>query len=161
MVRQAKTSLPAVADNLPANVRHGDLPEIVARAGDAARFAWDEFFRAEIRNPHTRKAYSQAVRQFLKWTDAQAVALHAITPAIVGDYLDQLDIGPATKKLHLAGLRKFFDRLVLRHVIILNPAASVPGPRQQTGQGSRPGRSFARLMSRTLWACGTVPQSAL
>jgi len=138
MARQAKTSLPAVAGKLPANVRHDDLPAIVAQAGDAARFAWDEFFRAEIRNPHTRKAYAQAVRQFLEWTEARAVALVAITPAMVGDYLDQLEIGPATKKLHLAGLRRFFDRLVLRHVVILNPAASVRGPRQQAVEGKTP-----------------------
>lgn len=73
------------------------------RAGDAARFAWDEFFRAEIRNPHTRKAYAQAVRQFLEWPDARGTALHGIAPAMVGDYLDQLDIGPTTKKQHLTG----------------------------------------------------------
>lgn len=120
------------------------MPESVARAGDAARFAWNEFFRAEIRNPHTRKAYAQAVRQFLESPDVRGVALPAVTPAVVGDYLDGLDIGPATKKLHLAGLRKFFDRLVLRHIIILNPAASVRGPRNLPSKArhrrSRPSR---------------------
>jgi site-specific recombinase XerD len=80
------------------------------------------------------------------------VQLHAITPAMVGDYLDQLDIGPATKKLHLAGLRKFFDRLVLRHVIILNPAASVRGPRQSTVEGKTPEITpeQARLLVRSM-----------
>ncbi len=88
MARRAKTSLPAVAGNLPANSRQADLPAIVARTGDAARFAWDEFFRAEIRNPHTRKAYAQAVRQFLAWCDARGATIAAIAPAMVGDYLD-------------------------------------------------------------------------
>jgi hypothetical protein len=63
MEQRAKTSLPAVTGNLTANVRHEDLPEIIARAG----FVWDEFFRAQIRNPQTRKAYGQAVRQYLEW----------------------------------------------------------------------------------------------
>jgi integrase/recombinase XerD len=38
------------------------LSELVERARGAARFAWDEFFYAEHRNPHTQKAYERAVR---------------------------------------------------------------------------------------------------
>jgi integrase/recombinase XerD len=43
----------------------GSLPELVERAGGAARFAWDDFFYAEHHNPHTQKAYERAVRQIL------------------------------------------------------------------------------------------------
>jgi integrase/recombinase XerD len=50
---------------------------------------------------------------------------------MVGQYLDQLEIRPSikasipTKKQSLAAIRKFFDKLVLRHAILLNPASSV------------------------------------
>ena len=41
------------------------LPALVEQAGGTARFAWDEFFSAEIRSTNTRRAYVHAVRQFL------------------------------------------------------------------------------------------------
>ncbi|HUQ72179.1 MAG TPA: hypothetical protein VM165_21815 [Planctomycetaceae bacterium] len=43
-----------------------------------------------------------------------------------------------TRKLYLAGLRRFFDEPVLRHVLILNPALSVRGERYQVLEGLTP-----------------------
>jgi hypothetical protein len=37
----------------------------------------------------------------------------------------------AKRNLHLAALHGFFDRLVNRHIVILNPAASVKGVRDE------------------------------
>jgi integrase len=45
---------------------------------------------------------------------------------------------PAKRNLHLAALRGFFDRLVNRHVVILNPAASVKGVKDQVIEGETP-----------------------
>ena len=45
---------------------------------------------------------------------------------------------PSTKKQQLAALRHFFDGLVLRHAIMLNPAASVRGERYQVIEGKTP-----------------------
>ena len=56
----------------------------------------------------------------------------------MGAYLDQLLGSIPTRKLHLAALRRFFDLLVLRHVVILNPAASVRGERYQVFEGKTP-----------------------
>ena len=50
-------------------------PQLIERAGGAARFAWDEFFYAEHHNPHTQKAYQRAVRRFLAWVEGQGVEL--------------------------------------------------------------------------------------
>ena len=47
------------------------LPELVKRAGGAARFAGEEFFFAEHHNPHTQWAYESAVRRFLDWAEGQ------------------------------------------------------------------------------------------
>jgi hypothetical protein len=49
------------------------LPELVGRAGGAARFAWEEFFFAEHHNPHTQRAYQSAVRRFLSWCEEEGV----------------------------------------------------------------------------------------
>ena len=116
----------------------GTLPALIAEAGTAAGFAWDEFFNASIRNPHTRAAYRRAVKRFLRWAEPQTVPLARITPGMVGTYFNQLQGSPAKRKLHLAALRAFFDALVIRHVVALNPAASVRGERYQVIEGKTP-----------------------
>jgi integrase/recombinase XerD len=104
---------------------------MVADAGDAACFAWEESISGEIRNPHTRRAYRHAVRQFLAWVTVGGFGLRQITPGLVGRYLDRHKASIPTRKQRLAALRGFFDKLVLRHVVMLNPAASVRGERDQ------------------------------
>jgi integrase/recombinase XerD len=130
------------------------IPAMVADAGDAACFVWEEFFSGEIRNPHTRRAYRHAVRRFLAWAAAEGFGLRQITPGLVGRYLDQLRTGtpprPAsipTRKLHLAALRGFFDKLVLRHVVALNAAAAVRGERYQVVEGKTPEITVAQARS--------------
>jgi site-specific recombinase XerD len=44
----------------------------------------------------------------------------------------------ATRKQHLAALRHFFDGLVIRHAVILNPALSVRGERYEVVEGKTP-----------------------
>jgi hypothetical protein len=43
------------------------LPALVAAAGDRASMRFLEFFAANIRNPHTRRAYARAAEEFLAW----------------------------------------------------------------------------------------------
>ncbi len=123
---------------VPATGKAATLPVLVERAGGAARFAWEEFFYAEHHNPHTQRAYLRAVRRFLGWCEGQGVELAAITPGMVGQYLVGLGGSPAKRNQHLAALRGFFDRLVNRHVCILNPAASVKGVKEQVIEGKTP-----------------------
>ncbi len=44
----------------------------------------------------------------------------------------------AMKKLHLTAIRKLFDKLVVRHAVVLNPAASVKGPKHRVSEGLTP-----------------------
>jgi integrase/recombinase XerD len=124
------------------------LPRLIADAHPAAAFAWDEFFAGSIRNRHTRDAYLRAVRQFLTWAATQESSLDRITPGLVGRYFDQSSGSLPTKKLRLAAIRAFFDVLVNRHVIILNPAATVRSERYQAVEGKTP--EIAPEQARTL-----------
>jgi site-specific recombinase XerD len=114
------------------------LPALVEQAGNAGRFAWDEFFYAEHHNPHTQKAYMAAVKRFLAWCEEKGLELLTITPGQVGQYLVKLNGSPAKKNLHLSALRGFFDCLVQRHVVILNPASSVKGVKDKVVEGKTP-----------------------
>lgn len=114
------------------------IPRIVTEAGPHARFAWDEFFAGTLRNPHTRRAYAHAVTSFLGWLEVGNVPLVRVTPGMVGTYLDLLPGSPPTKKLALAAIRRFLDTLVLRHVLVLNPAASVRAERYEAVEGRTP-----------------------
>ena len=53
-----------------------------------------------------------------------------------------------TRKLHLAALRKFFDKMVERHAIALNPASAVRGPRLSVQEGKTP--AFSTDQARSL-----------
>ncbi len=124
--------------SVPATMGSSDLPTLVDLGGQAARFAWDEFFYAEHHNPYTQKAYMAAVKRFLAWCEGQGLELMTITPGLVGRYLVGLGGSPAKRNLHLSALRGFFDRLVQRHVVILNPAASVRGVKDDVVEGKTP-----------------------
>jgi len=54
------------------------------------------------------------------------------------DGLKDEDTSLATRKRHLAALRHYFDGLVTRHAIILNPALSVRGERYEVVEGETP-----------------------
>lgn len=57
------------------------LPVLVAAVGERASVRLLEFFAAEIRNPHTRRAYVRAAGEFLAWCEAAAVpSLTAVQP---------------------------------------------------------------------------------
>lgn len=147
-----------IPNNLPATITSYSpsrdsnvaMPKLLENVGGAGRFAWEEFIFGRIRNEGTRRAYSFAINRFLSWCGDRGVGLNRIAPAHVGRYLDEQSYAPATKKLHLSALRHFFDELVLRHVVVLNPAAAVRGQRLQVIEGKTPEISINQC--RTLLA---------
>jgi site-specific recombinase XerD len=111
-------------------------PSLLINAGDAPQNAWHDFF-GEIQNDHTRAAYEHAVRRFLEWLPSDFAPAN-IRPGMVGRYLAKHPGSIPTRKLHLAALRKFFDLLVERHIVLINPAASVRGQRYEAVEGKTP-----------------------
>lgn len=127
------------------------LPEVVARAGTPAETAWRDFFEGRLaRNENTRIAYERAVRRFLAWVDEFGLELHAIRPGDVGTYLKAHTGSPATKKQHLAALRRYFNLLVERHICLINPAAGAETERLEVIEGRTPEITAAEI--RALFA---------
>ena len=122
------------------------------RAGANAVFAAEEFFKATINNAHTKRAYGRAVARFLAWCEDKGVELRQITPGLAGEYVGQLAVSAPTKNQALAALRHFFDGLVTRHAVALNPFASVRGVKHSVSEGATPEISIeqARKLLRSV-----------
>lgn len=125
-----------------------NVPQLVQKAGPAGTFTWEEFFLARISNPHTRVAYERVIRRFLGWVESYATDLAQVTPAMVGVFLRELKVSPPSQKLALSALRSFFQLLTERHLVVLNPAASVRSERFRVDEGRTP--EITPLQSRTL-----------
>ncbi len=100
-----------------------------------------EFFTTQINNDHTRKAYINAARRFAEWCAARGIAeLAAVEPFHVAAFIKQLqgEFSPPTVKQHLAALRMLFDWLVTGHVLDVNPAHAVHGPKYVVKKGKTP-----------------------
>ena len=114
---------------------------LIKAAGNRAQARFWEFFAANIRNRHTRRAYAQATREFLAWCENAGVASIAdVQPLHVAAYIEQLgrERSAPTVKQRLAAIRHLFDWLVTGQVMPVNPAASVRGPSHSVKRGKTP-----------------------
>src|SRR3954470_17655555 len=104
----------------------------IAAAGDHAAPRFLEFFAATIRNKNTRMAYYRAACSFFAWLEQRGVTeLVDIEPLHVAAYVEALQETAAkpSVKQHLAAVRMLFDWLVVGHVLAVNPAHAVRGPK--------------------------------
>jgi site-specific recombinase XerD len=117
------------------------VPAVIAAVGERASYRFFEFFTANIRNPHTRRAYARAAVEFFDWLAARGVReLSTIESVHVAAYIEQLAKARSapTAKLRLAALRHLFDWLVVGQIMPTNPAAAVRGPRHIVRRGKTP-----------------------
>ena len=123
----------------PLTVSH--TPVLVVASGPRASYRFLEFFTAQIRNPHTRRAYARAAGEFFDWLAAKGITqLTAIESVHVATYIEQLSRARSapTAKLRLAALRHLFDWMVIGQIMPTNPAAAVHGPRHVVRRGKTP-----------------------
>lgn len=117
------------------------LPALVTAACERARMRFLEFFAANIGNLHTRRAYYRAAEEFLGWCASAGVpSIAAVQPVHVATWIEgsaREHAAPSVKQ-RLAALRHLFDWLVNGHVIELNPAHTVRGPRHVVTSGQTP-----------------------
>src|SRR5712691_7702597 len=100
-----------------------------------------EFFTARVNNDHTRKAYLNATRRFAGWCEDRGLdELTAVQPVHVAAFVKELQgqFAAPTVKQHLAALRMLFDWLVIGHIIDVNPAHAVRGPKYVVKKGKAP-----------------------
>jgi site-specific recombinase XerD len=108
-----------------------------------------EFFVTQIESDHTRKSYMNATRRFAAWCERHSIhELTAVEPMHVAAFIKDLQskffpprkklFAPPTVKQHLAALRMLFDWLVIGHVIDVNPAHAVHGPKYVVKKGKTP-----------------------
>jgi len=117
------------------------LPALIAAGGDHASRRFLEFFAANIRNVHTRRAYGRAVAEFLTWCDDNRVpSIAAVQPLHVSAWIEMQtqQYAAPTVKQRLAALKHLFDWLVTGQIIPTNPAGSVRGPSHIVKAGKTP-----------------------
>ena len=91
------------------------LPALVAAAGERASMRFLEFFAANIRNPHTRRAYYRAAEEFLTWCTAAGVSsIVDVQPVHVATWIaaGTRELAAPSVKQRLAAIRHLFDWLV-------------------------------------------------
>lgn len=126
------------------------IPALIAAAGDRATLRFLEFFAANIRNPHTRRAYSRAVAQFLTWcADEGVLSIAAVQPLHVAAWVEiqTRECAAPSVKQRLAAVRNLFDWLVTGQVVPVNPATSVRGPQHVVRNGKTPALEPAEACS--------------
>ena len=117
-------------------------PRPCSRQRPRPRSASSEFFTREDQPArHTRKAYLNATRRFAAWCDAHGIRqLADVQPFHVAAFVKELqgEFSPPTVKQSLAALRMLFDWLVTGHVLDVNPAHAVRGPKYVVKKGKTP-----------------------
>lgn len=116
-------------------------PALVAASGDRAAYRFLEFFTAQIRNPHTRRAYARAVGEFCRWVEGHGVrSIESVSSVHVAAWVEGLgrEVSPPTVKQHLAAVRMMFDWLATGGVLPFNPATAVRGPKHSVKKGKTP-----------------------
>jgi len=100
-----------------------------------------DFFSSHIRNPNTRRAYMEAVRQFSTFcAELGILDLAQVEPIHVAAFVEaQLKLhSKPTVKQRLAALRMLFDWMVVGQILPVNPAHAVRGPKHSQKRGKTP-----------------------
>jgi site-specific recombinase XerD len=116
-------------------------PAPIAAGGARAQERFIEFFTANICNRNTRRAYAQAVSEFLAWCEDHRVSsITEVQPVHVAGYIEELTRARSapTAKQRLSAIRHLFDWLVVGQVMPANPASSVRGPAHVVKRGKTP-----------------------
>lgn len=120
------------------------FPAMIRHEGRKAARRFLEFFVAEIENDNTRTTYHRAVRHFFSWCEAHGIhEIDQVEPVTVAAYIKEEKArrgnrGIQTVKVELAAIRSLFDYLVTGHIMMINPALSVRGPKHVVRKGKTP-----------------------
>jgi site-specific recombinase XerD len=97
---------------------------------------------ANLSNPSTRRAYENAVRDFMRFTGiARPAEFRTVTRAHIIAWRDELarrGLGGSTIRHRLASLASLFEYLCDKNAVTHNPVKGVERPRTESGEGKTP-----------------------
>ena len=131
------------------------MPPLVFSSGKRAGLRFLEFFAAQIRKPHTRRANARAVANLFSWCESIGVtslpAIQSLYAASWNEMQGRALSAPSVKQ-QLAAIRHLFDWLVTGQIVPVNPAATVRGARHvvRSGKTAVPEPAGARALLTAL-----------
>ena len=97
---------------------------------------------ANLSNPSTRRAYENAVRDFMRFTGiVRPQEFRTVTRAHIIAWRDDLalrGLGGSTIRHRLASLASLFDYLCDKNAVTHNPVKGVERPKTESGEGKTP-----------------------
>src|SRR5260370_29167534 len=97
---------------------------------------------ANLRNPSTRRAYENAIRDFMQFTGiVRPDEFRTVTRAHVIAWRDERarrELGGSTVRHRLAALSSLFEYLCEKNAVTHNPVKGVKRPRAESGEGKTP-----------------------
>ena len=97
---------------------------------------------ANIRNKSTRRAYENAIQDFMRFTGiGRPEEFRTVTRAHVIAWRDDLvrrELGGSTVRHRLAALSSLFEYLCEKNAVTHNPVKGVKRPRAESGEGKTP-----------------------
>jgi integrase/recombinase XerD len=95
---------------------------------------------ANLSNPSTRRAYENAIRDFMRFTGiARPEEFRTVTRAHIVAWRDELarrGLGGSTIRHRLASLASLFEYLCEKNAVTHNPVKGVARPRMESGEGT-------------------------
>ena len=132
----------AITDQLPTRIAPGNRLLTAAEFHRLADVPPEVEWFANLSNPSTRRAYENAVRDFMRFTGiVRPEEFRSVTRAHIiawRDALAQRGLGGSTIRHRLASLASLFEYLCERNAVTHNPVKGVERPRTESGEGKTP-----------------------
>jgi integrase/recombinase XerD len=97
---------------------------------------------ANLSNPHTRRVYENAVKDFMRFTGiTRPEDFRVVTRAHVIAWRDDLvrrGLGGSTVRNRLASIASLFEYLCEKNAVTHNPVKGVERPKSESGEGTNP-----------------------
>ena len=131
-----------MSDQLPAEIAPANRLLTAAEFHRLADVPPEVEWFANLSNPSTRRAYENAVRDFMRFTGiARPEEFRTVTRAHIIAWRDDLvrrGLGGSTIRHRLASLASLFEYLCEKNAVTHNPVKGVERPKTESGEGKTP-----------------------
>jgi integrase/recombinase XerD len=131
-----------MSDQLPAEIAPANRLLTAAGFHRLADVPPEVEWFANLSNPSTRRAYENAVRDFMRFTGiVRPEEFRTVTRAHIIAWRDELtgrQLGGSTIRHRLASLASLFEYLCEKNAVTHNPVKGVERPKTESGEGKTP-----------------------